>query len=223
MGELQLLPPPTPAIAAPKRQGAYHGRNTNYRPEFCDNIIAWMEERCRVRHYTGIASVVTESLTDPDRPGSVLPGSSGKMKTEARQFVKDIPQISDWCWETGKFNIVTAQNWTKQYPDFGLAYARARSLQEGFIRSCMADGTLSSATGAFFLKNLCGKGSAGGTPLVDGAGGWSDKVEISASVATEEPVSLGDCSPHQLELIEACAKACAAAGIRLQIIGIEQR
>jgi hypothetical protein len=91
-------------------------------------------------------------------------------------------------------------------------------MQEAFIRDGMSEGIISAPAGTFFLKNLCGRGSAGGIPLADGAGGWAEKVEIrELDVASIEPEDLTALSTDQLEKIEEVTRLIAGTGLKITI------
>jgi len=110
------------------------------------------------------------------QPQTAITNGNGSQRLEVRAVTAAIPQISQWCYEIG-IGIRTAQNWCKVHPEFGEAYARARQLQESFVLAGLADGTINSNAGIFIMKNLFRDKAAGGAPLSDGAGGWSDRHE----------------------------------------------
>ena len=204
-------PPPMPPEVVPRKINypKFRKPHTLYKEEYCQSILDWFAERC-ARPTKEMVFSVTEQE-----------GMNRSSKTEARTVMAEMPQVADWAWEVG-VTILTVQNWAKQHPDFGYAYARARLMQERFIREAMATGVCSSAVGTFLLSNICRQGAAGGTPLVDGAGGWSNKTEMSITSAQESNAPVfADASPEQLDAIEQIAKLAAAAGVRIKVEGFE--
>jgi hypothetical protein len=190
------------------------GSQAKYSEDLCDHLYEWMLERTRDRKIMVPVSVVNEEGVSADG------NFPGKQKTELRAVTAQIPQISDWCFEVG-ISIKTAQNWAYEKPEFGAAYARARQMQETFVRDGVADGTISGNVGAFLMKNMFRNNAAGYTPLCDGAGGWSDRQETVQITEQAAPIDISKLTPGQLEAFEQVLKLCESTGVKIRIENVE--
>jgi hypothetical protein len=114
------------------------GRPTKYKPEYCEMIIEYFDQ----------APTTTIYKTDYNRDGSV---KSETPITVATQF----PTFQGFAHslDVGMTSLI---DWQNNYPEFAIAYARAKGLQEQIWLINSMDNRYNSQFAQFFGKNCLG-------------------------------------------------------------------
>lgn len=123
----------TKAKAAPK-EPAKMGRPTDYRPEYCQQIIEYFS-------------------VEPYREVEVLKHTNNGPYTTTEFRANDFPSFAGFCSKIGT-SRVTMLEWCKKHPDFLNAYRQCKELQEHFMLINGLKGTVNTHFSIFAAKNL---------------------------------------------------------------------
>lgn len=126
------------------------GRPTKYKPEYCQAIIDYFSipqtKQLTKTYYTKAGTTIEEPIEKPN----------------------DLPFLEDFAWNICGVPHTTMLQWVNKYPDFRIAYTRAKELQKAFMVRNGISGLYPPAAYAFTAKNITD---------------MRDKTEIDASLS----------------------------------------
>ncbi len=139
-----------------KKKKRPEGRPTLYRPSMCEDIIAFFN---RPRYISKMRKVI-------DSEGNVT-------QTEYEE-PNETPFLIHWCHKNNISHDAVI-DWAKKYPEFSVAYNKAKSFQEAFLTELGIKGDHNGFMTFQTLKNVSG---------------WRDKQEVEQKVEGTQVVIL---------------------------------
>jgi len=124
------------------------GRPSKYQPKYCQKIIEYFTQEL---FFDRVKSVITQ------KSGSEI--INYEMVPNPPKF------LNAFAYEIG-VDDKTLENWTKHFPDFFLAYTRAKQIQREHIVSLANMGLYNSNFATFTMKNISS---------------WRDKKDLELS------------------------------------------
>lgn len=112
------------------------GRPTKYDPAYCESIISFFSAD----------PIIYKDITITHKDGSTI----DKTEMEAAPT----PFLTAWCKSIG-INIDTVHEWARKYPQFSVAYKRAKQLQREFVVETALKGVHNGNFSIFMMKNVC--------------------------------------------------------------------
>jgi hypothetical protein len=125
-----VLALPEPVMGAP----------THYRAEYCDAIIAWFKG-------PRTEQVIRRQRTIPQKSGP--PAEEIEWQTVGI----GVPTMEGFASHLG-YNSRTIREWAKKYPDFTLAFARARDMQRDWLVELATRNLISAGTFSYTMSNI---------------------------------------------------------------------
>jgi hypothetical protein len=113
------------------------GRPTKYKPEYCDEIIAFFD----IEPYREVSDVYTYK--------------DGTTKETKRLVANDLPFISSFAFKIG-VSTETLHEWSRVHPEFSVALKRAKQLQESMLATNGLMNTYAQPFAIFTAKNIAG-------------------------------------------------------------------
>jgi hypothetical protein len=164
------------------------GAPTEYRPEYCRLMLEFFESRP-----LGLRRI----------------GNDADSAVEPRTVCSEVPTFQGFA-RTLQVTHKCLIGWSRNYREFGEAYARCKEMQEQFFGVGLTTGTMNPTGGIFVAKNMLG---------------WTDKkeVEIVSSADSANQASMRDAlaaaTPDELAQIAALFATLEA---RAKLARIEQ-
>lgn len=119
------------------------GRPTKYTPEMCDDIIKFFDRPLYIKK-------------------TIRKFVDGEEQIIEQEVPNRTPFFIHWCMKHN-LNVETPSEWAKKFPEFSVAYNKAKTLQEQFLVEHGIKGDHNGFMTFQTLKNVAG---------------WRDKTEI---------------------------------------------
>lgn len=116
------------------------GRPTEYRPEYCDALLAWFD------------GPRTERVIKKRR---VIPQKAGPPAEEVEYETLGLalPTLEGFASSIG-YTSKCLRGWAKNFADFGVAFARARELQKDWLVELATRNLISAGTYSYTMSNI---------------------------------------------------------------------
>lgn len=123
------------------------GRPTKYKPEYCEQILKFFD--------------VPKTRTLK----TITSGKNEYEKIEEKEVAEALPTLTKFALSI-EVNKDTIVEWAKEYPEFSVAYKKAKDLEAEFVVENSMKGLYAQPFAIFYMKNCHG---------------WKDKQEITGA------------------------------------------
>lgn len=135
-----------------KVEGAVIGRPTKYRPEYCERIIEFFDRD----------PIETREVIIKDEKGDPALDDKGEVKKRIVTGPCQCPTFEKFSADLS-VSRSTLMEWTKSFPEFQVAYTKARGMQANIMMVNGMSGAYNAAFTNLSMKNMHG---------------WRDKSEV---------------------------------------------
>lgn len=122
---------------APKKTRDRPGQPTKYKPEYCEQILAFFNVE------------PTKFITE------ITTFKNGTTKEREVEVANNLPTLERFAFNLG-VSRDSLQEWAKVHPEFSVAYKRAKELQEQIWKVNALNGNYNAAFAIFMGKNVYG-------------------------------------------------------------------
>jgi hypothetical protein len=179
------------AVDINREREKHTGRPTDYKPEYCETILAYFE--------------VCEYMVRVNAPDPTYDPNVPSAHQRVRTIYADFPTIDGFCTHIG-VSKNTLYRWAKLYPDFSDAISKCKSRASHLLMNQALKGRWSQSASLWVGINALG---------------WSSKErpepEAIDTVAEEIDARLSSASPEALEKIRQAAALLQGTGMKITI------